>query len=114
GGKGGGGTTGTTNSSLTLVMVTDNNGNSAPNWGDTVTFSVSTTATTEPHVQLACSQGGATVYSAEAGFYDGYLWPWNRNMTLSSYLWTGGAADCTAVLYYGGGTLSTLKFTAGA
>ena len=38
GGKpGGGGSTG----SLALVLVTDQNGNGAPNWGDTVTFNVS-------------------------------------------------------------------------
>src|SRR5260221_1945162 len=56
GGKPGGGTGGT--GGLTLVMLTDANGNGLPNWGDTVTFNVSTTATTQPNVDLKCSQNG--------------------------------------------------------
>jgi hypothetical protein len=39
-------------------------------------------------------------------------------MTLSSQMWTGGAASCAARLYYFSGsssvTLATLGFTAGA
>lgn len=86
--------------SISLAMVSDANGNGSPNWADTVTFKVSTTATTRPHVRLQCSQSGSVVYTAQAGMYDGYLWPWLQNMTLSSSSWTGGAADCTAQIYW--------------
>jgi hypothetical protein len=114
--KGSGGHNGTTSgsTSLNLEMVTDANGNGLPNWGDTVTFKVSTTATTQPHVSLQCSQNGAVVYTAQTGYYDGYPWPWTQNMSLWSGAWTGGAADCTAKLYYFSGrktvTLKTVSF----
>jgi len=115
GGNGGGG--GST-SSLSLVMVADANANGAPNWGDTVTFNVSTTATAEPSVNLTCSQAGALVYSGSAGFYPGYPWPWAQNFGLRSGAWTGGAAACTAELYYWNGrrfiTLTSLSFRADA
>jgi len=81
-------------------MVADLNGNGSPNYGDTVTFNVSTTATTEPHVSLKCYQSATLVYSAATGYYASYPWPWTQNMTLSSSSWTSGAADCTATLYY--------------
>ncbi len=113
--KPGGGATGS--GSLAWQMVTDNDGNGAPNWSDTITFKVSTTATTEPHVNLTCSQGGTVVYGAATGYYDSYPWPWTQNMTLSSQSWTGGSASCTAVLTAYSGTsvttLGTLSFTAG-
>ena len=113
---GGGGTT--SGGSLTLSMVVDNNWNGLPNWGDTITFKVSTTATTEPHVNVTCYQNGVTVYGASTGYYASYPWPWTQNMTLSSQSWTGGAASCTAVLQaYSGtsiSTLATLNFSVGA
>ena len=115
GGGGGGGTTGGSGS-LTLKMVKDLNGNGLPNWGDTVTFNVSTNATTEPNVSLTCSQNGTVVYGAVSGFYSSYPWPWTQNMTLSSNAWQGGAASCTAKLYYFVGTqtidLTSINFTA--
>jgi hypothetical protein len=111
GGKhGGGGTTGGS-SSLAVVMVNDLNGNGAPNYGDTITFNVSTTATTQPYVEVTCSQNGTVVYSAWAGFYAGYLWPGQQLMPLSSPSWTGGAASCTATLNT---SLATLNFSVGA
>jgi len=118
GGAGGGGKTGggstSGSSSLTLAMVTDSNGNGLPNWGDQVTFNVSTTATTTPHVSVQCSQSGVLVYTTQTGYYAGYPWPWTQTMTLESGAWTGGAADCTASLYYFSGsktvTLGTLGF----
>ena len=118
GGKpGGGGTTGGSGS-LAVRMVTDNNANGLPNWGDRVTFDISTTATTQPHVGLKCSQNGVIVYSAASGFYPEYPWPGTEIMTLSSVAWTGGSASCTATLYYISGTstvnLTTLTFTTGA
>src|SRR5262249_52986624 len=113
--KGGGGGTTSGGGSLTLVMVTDLNGNGSPNWGDTVTWKVSSTST-EPHVDLTCSQNGTVVYSATSGFYASYPWPWTQNMTLSSQMWTGGSASCVAKLYYFSGsgsvTQATQSFTA--
>jgi hypothetical protein len=98
-------------------MLTELNGNGAPNLGDTVTFDVSTTATTQPYVDLTCSQNGVIVYGATAGWFESYPWPWTREMPLGSQMWTVGDAACTATLYmfYGGGkkqTLATLRFTA--
>ena len=102
-------------SSLSLVMVSDVNGD-GPSWGDRVTFNVSQTATTEPHVDLKCTQNGTLVLGATTGFYPSYPWPWTQVMTLSSPSWTGGAASCTATLYYFAGrttpTLATLHFDA--
>ena len=92
GGKGGGGGGGT----IALRMVTDQNGNGDPNWNDVVTFAASVGATPEPHVKLQCKQGGAVVYTADAGMYASYPWPWEQNMTLASSLWTSGAGTCTA------------------
>jgi hypothetical protein len=119
GGKhGGGGTTSGGSGSLTLVMVTDNNADGAPNWGDQITFTVSTTATTEPNVSVTCSQNGSVVYSAATGYYDAYPWQGTQIMTLRSDVWTGGSASCTARLYYFSGTntinLTSISFTAGA
>ena len=111
GGKhGGGGTTGGS-SSLAVVMVNDLNGNGAPNYGDTITFKVSTTATAQPYVEVTCSQNGTVVYSAWAGFYAGYLWPGQQMMPLTSPSWTGGAASCVATLNT---SLAKLSFTVGA
>jgi len=116
GGKPGGSTGGT--GTLTFSMVTDSNANGLPNWGDQVTFTVATTATTEPHVNLTCSQNGGVVYSASTGYYEGYPWPGTQIMTLQSQSWTGGSASCIAKLYYFSGTsttnLTSISFTAGA
>jgi len=114
GGGGGGSTSG--GGSLSLVMVSDQNGNGLPNWGDSVTFNISTTATSQPNVSLTCTQNGVVVYGAVSGFYAGYPWPWTQVMSLSSQNWTGGAASCVAKLYYFSGsktvTLASLSFTA--
>jgi hypothetical protein len=101
--KGGGGgkpVGGSSAGTLALVLVADQDGSGTPNWSDTVTFNASTSATTEPHVRLQCVQGGSLVYTGDAGMYASYPWPWEQNMTLSSSLWTAGAADCTAQIYY--------------
>jgi hypothetical protein len=112
--KGGGKPPRGTTSSIQLEVVSG--GDQVPNWGEDVTFHVSTTATTEPHVDLTCSQGGTVVYSATTGYYASYPWPWTQTMTLKSQMWTGGNADCTARLYMFDGsrtkTLATLPFTA--
>ena len=113
----GGSKNGNDNSSFILVMYADINGNGLPDWSDTVTFNVSTTETTEPHVDLTCSQNGVIVYWATTGYFESYLWPWTQFMTLSSTAWQGGAAECTAELYYFSGRrmpiLASISFTAG-
>jgi len=100
----------------TLSLVVLNSTDGVPHWGQQVTFKVSTTATTEPHVSLRCSQNGVVVYSAQSGYYASYPWPWTQVMTLSSAAWASGSADCVASLYYFSGTnsvtLGTLSFTA--
>jgi hypothetical protein len=120
GGKGGHGGAGTTTGTggLILSMATDANQNGLANWGDTITFKDSTWSTTEPHVNVTCSQNGTVVYGASTGYYASYPWPWTQNMTLSSQSWTGGAASCTATVSAYSGTsvttLGTLNFSAGA
>ncbi len=100
-----------TNSSLSLVLL--NSADGLPHWGQQVTFNVSSTATAEPNVSLNCYQNGSLVYGAVAGFYPSYPWPWSKIFTLSSPSWTGGAANCTAALYYFSGkktvTLTTMN-----
>jgi hypothetical protein len=118
GGKGGGGSTGGSGT-MSLVMVNDQNADGLPNWDDSIRFNVSTTATTEPHVSVQCSQGGTLVYSAQTGYYDSYPWPSTQIFTLASGSWTGGAADCAARMYSlsnsgSSTTLSTMSFHANA
>jgi hypothetical protein len=93
--KGGGGSSGT--GTLAVVMVVDANNDGAPNFDDTITFKV-TSSLASPYVDLRCSQNGTVVYSASAGFYADFPWPGARNMPLYSPSWTGGAADCIAVI----------------
>jgi hypothetical protein len=111
GGKHGGGGTGSTSSTVSLVLVTDQNGDGLPNWNDMITFNISTTATAYPYLSVRCYQNGTLVYSADAGFYPSYPWPGAQMMPLYSPSWTGGAATCTAVLNDG---LATLNFNVAA
>jgi hypothetical protein len=110
--KGGGSPKNSGSSTLTLVLLNSTDG--LPHWGQQITWNVSTTATTEPHVSVTCSQNGTVVYSAESGYYASYPWPWTQDMTLSSQSWTSGDADCTGALYYFNGsktvTLTTVPF----
>jgi hypothetical protein len=78
------------------VMVVDNNGDGLANWGDTVTFNFSTTATAQPFVHLVCS-GNGIGYDSWKGVFAGSL-DTNWNFVLGSGGWTSGAADCTASL----------------
>jgi hypothetical protein len=97
GGKpGGGGSTGGSSSITGPVMVNDT---STPgvSFGDTVTFDVSTTATTQPYVNLLCYQDGVLVANGWNGFFDGALNP-TRNFGLYSPSWKSGDAECTAWL----------------
>lgn len=116
GGKGGGKGGSTATGTLSLRMVSDANGNGQPDWNDTVTFDVTTTATS-PFVSVNCYQGASWVYSASIGFFDAY--PWAQEFTLNASSWSGGAASCTARLYTSvdgssSTTLSTVDFQAGA
>ena len=119
GGKGkgnGGGGSGDGSSSLVLVVLDQYLPDA--NWGEQVTFQVSTTATDKPYVNVNCYQGGTLVYSSSAGFFDGYAWPWTQIFTLRSNAWSGGEADCNAALQYWNGrsfsTLTSLSFPVAA
>jgi hypothetical protein len=95
-GPGGGGGTGTSGGKLSVVMVKDVNGDGAPNYGDTITFSVSTTATAMPYVTVDCYQGGTLVYQASNGIFSISL---NQLFFLGgTTAWQSGAASCTAYL----------------
>jgi hypothetical protein len=102
GGKGGGGHGGSTTTysgsfvGTNPVLVTDANGNGSPDYGDQVTFNVTSNASYY-FVALVCTQNGTTVEQQTNGFYVG--WPWSKNYTLTSTAWSGGAASCTATLY---------------
>jgi hypothetical protein len=118
GGKGpGGGSGGTSGGSgaLQLVMLSDANGDLSPNWGDRITFNLTTTAD-KPFVGVNCYQGGAWVYAASVGYFDAY--PWAKEFTLAASSWPSGAADCTARLYTStdgssSTTLATMSFHVG-
>src|SRR5262249_45403252 len=71
-GKTGGQSSGGTSSlNVASPLVNDVNGNGQANWGDILTFKVSTTATNTPEVGLSCSQNGTEVYYHYGGFYPG-------------------------------------------
>jgi hypothetical protein len=115
-GGGGGGTTGGS-SSLSLSVVSSPYDDGLVHWNGAITFSVSTSATAEPHVSVTCSQNRQVVYSAATGYYASYPWPWTQVMQLKSTAWSGGAANCTAKLYSlnnsgGTTTLGTMSFGA--
>ena len=106
-------TTGGKTGTVALRIVTDTNGNNAPNWGDSITFDV-TANVSYPMVNVTCMQGTTQVDNQSNGFYIG--WPWSKSFPLSNwYSWTSGGADCVATLYYqttkGNVTLKTLAFT---
>jgi hypothetical protein len=98
GGHGGGGTTTSGGGTIALApLVVDLNDNGTPNYGDVVTFTISTDATTSPYVNLVCSQNGSVVLNGWKGYWVGSL-DTNWNFGLSSGAWQGGAVDCTAYL----------------
>jgi hypothetical protein len=97
-GGGGGGTTSTSTLSGP-VMVTDLNGDGLPNHRDSITFDVSTTATSTPEVGLRCYQGSAWVLDGYVGYWSGY--EFTPYFTLDSGYWVDGVeASCTARLFY--------------
>lgn len=105
---------GSSGSSLSVVVKSGTD--STPNYGETITFNV-TSSVEKKWVELKCYQNGTFVYSASAGFFADYPWP--PDYTLSSAYWTSGAADCNARLYTANSkgrqsTLATMSFTVAA
>jgi hypothetical protein len=96
-GKGGGGKPGGGGTSIAWRMVTDANGNGAPNHGDVIAFTFSTSAD-RPVMSLTCSQGGVVVYGDSRPMYWPNIWDDPGHFTLSSLSWSGGDASCTATL----------------
>ena len=104
GGKGN--TAGSSGSSLSVVNVSVPG--APPSYGQTITFQVKSSSS-EPYVQLNCSQNGVVVYQHQAGFYAGYPWP--NTFVLSSSYWTGGSANCTAYLEHNARNRSVVDAT---
>ena len=65
-------------------------------YNQVVRFNISTTATAEPWVHLKCFQGGTLVAQGWEGYFERALS--DGDFRLSSPSWTGGDADCTALL----------------
>jgi hypothetical protein len=90
---------GGSSSSLRLVLLDSTDG--LPHYGQRITFSVSTTATTRPFVRLNCYQNGVWLVAGSIGLFPDY--PWSQEFILSSGGstggWSSGAADCDATLY---------------
>jgi hypothetical protein len=96
GNKPGPGTGGSGGGSLTYQMVIDYNNDGVPNFRETVTFVVQTTATAYPYVTLRCYQNGTLVSQDTNAMFVHSL---DQNFTLGpTQAWTGGAANCTATL----------------
>jgi hypothetical protein len=68
---------------------------SGPRYGDTISFTVSTTATTQAHVDLKCFRNGALLGEGWAAFFAGGT---PGTFGLASPQWAGGEANCTADL----------------
>jgi len=87
-----------TGSSISLVLATSSTSGAttvAPSDGQTVTFAVSTDATTQPYVHLKCFQNGGLVLEA----WRAWFVVQQQSFTLgASDAWQSGAADCTAYL----------------
>jgi len=96
-GKGGGGAT-TGGDTLTgPVMVFDRNASGAIDYGDDITFSVTTSAS-RAQVGLRCYQGTNFVYDGYVATYDSWLSA--KYFTLSGSYWSSALdASCTARLF---------------
>lgn len=95
--RGGGGKPSAGGGTIALVMTYDADGDGLPNYRDRVTFSLSTSATDKPWVELDCYQAGTLVYQDRRGFFDGSL-TGEEFVLGTSAAWQSGAADCTAWL----------------
>ena len=92
--KGGGGKPGGGGGILSLVLLNSTDG--VAHYGQQVTFTVSTNATSYPYVTLKCSQNGGLVYQASKGIFSTSL---GQVFTLGpTGNWQGGDAECTASL----------------
>jgi hypothetical protein len=96
GGNGGGGKPPKPGGTGTIAMAMVDPADTTANWGDWVTFTVSTSATSEPWVNLKCWQNGSLVAEGWNGYFERSLT--GRNFGLYSPSWTEGAADCTGYL----------------
>lgn len=81
----------------------------APAQGDTITFTVETTAE-RPFSKVNCYRDGFLIYHSSAGHFDDYyLYFGEPSHLLASLNWVSGAADCTASLeYYAKGRMRTI------
>lgn len=66
-----------------------------PQFGDTITFAVSTTETSNPFVNLNCYQNGVLVMDSWSAFFPGGS---GQDFGLYSPSWQSGAANCQADL----------------
>lgn len=82
-------------SSLSVYVVSAT-GDTTVNWGDTISYRVSSPVV-KRWVHTLCTVNGAQVFSQTEGFYDGYLW--DPYYVLRSSDWMSGAADCTGQLF---------------
>lgn len=67
----------------------------APSFGQTITFNVSTTETSNPFVNVNCYQNGLLVMNSWSAFFPGGT---GQDFGLYSPAWKSGAANCTADL----------------
>jgi hypothetical protein len=86
---------GSTSNSVTMVALDSTDG--LAYYGRRVTFKV-VTSNPYPVVSLTCSQNGTVVYGDSHPMYQPNPWDDQGIFTLASPSWTGGAADCTALL----------------
>jgi hypothetical protein len=83
-------------SSINLVLMSSPTtaASAGPSFGDNVTFTVFTDATTQPLVHLTCFQNGTLVLrSWQNWYYSNHVFYLGDTPA-----WQGGAADCTAYL----------------
>lgn len=97
-GKGGAGAAGggKPSGSAGTATIAIAEGYADPRTNGTVAFAISTTATTQPYVNLKCSQGGVVVYDGYEGYFEHALD--DGIFRLASNGWNSGDADCTATV----------------
>jgi hypothetical protein len=92
---------------------------SQPALGSTVSFETKYPSNTKnPRIQVLCYQGGNLVYGEAGGVSESFRLGGGGSI----WLWNGGAADCTANLFYYGShaglqtynVLASTKFSAAA
>jgi hypothetical protein len=113
---GAGKTTSSSSISLVTTAAGTTTGATAPSYDSSVTFNVSTDATSQPFVHLRCSQNGTLVLESWQAWFYGAVGA--QMFTLGpTPAWQGGAADCTAYLenwdsYSKNGKVTVLASTA--